>query len=83
MDDELLDVEVLTAASSNQPVAVSKWLQSLPMEDTDTRSRMVRVLKLAAHCLHVDVIKQFKSPRKINKCYVSIDFIQCVNALYA
>ena len=82
MDDELLDVEVLTAASSNQPVAVSKWLQSLPMEDTDTRSRMVRVLKLAAHCLHVDVIKQFKSPRKIKSVMSVLIFIQCVNALY-
>lgn len=80
MDDEALDVEVLTAASSNQPVVVSKWLQSLPMEGANTRSRMVQVLKQAAHSLQVDVIKQFKSPRKID--HPTVDFIQCVCALY-
>lgn len=66
LKNKVYDDEVLKAATSNKPSVVSKWLQALPVQDINARTRIVHVLKKAAQCLSVDVIKQFKAPSKNN-----------------
>ena len=60
--------DVSTAAKFNNSLVVSKWLNSVPKEDTSTRDSLVQVLQQAAQCLSVDVIGMFEPPSK--HCFI-------------